>query len=348
MTFKKRINNFRRKLMRKLTQDLSTDVSVEVTVDAAEIKRILICRPNHRLGNMLLITPLVQEIMTTFPSAKIDLMVKGGAAHVIFKNYPSIGSIIQLPKKAFTQPLAYLRSWASLKKSPYDIVINAVRGSSSGRLATKYATARFRFFGYEDDSLQLTYSDYRHIAKYPVYNVRHFLKRLGLSKNEHPVAPLDIKLTDAEIVTGKKLLSELVPNTEKIIGLYTFATGDKCYPPSWWMPFFERLKSEFPDYAFMEILPVENVSQINFTAPAYYSKDVREMCGVMANLTAVIASDSGIMHLAAASQIPTIGLFSVTHPATYQPYGNNSTGIDTNQTDTQGCMAILRTILATA
>ena len=72
------------------------------------------------------------------------------------------------------------------------------------------------------------------------------------------------------------------------------------------------------------------------------------MCGLMANLTAVIASDSGIMHLAAASQIPTIGLFSVTDVATYQPYGNHSIGIDTTKTDTDGCMAILNAILEKA
>lgn len=348
MTFKKRINNFRRKLMRSLTRDIGSSQPVTGNTDNTEIKRILICRPNHRLGNMLLITPLVQEIITTFPAAKIDLMVKGGAAHVIFKNYPNINSIIQLPKKPFKEPLQYIRSWAAIKQTHYDLVINAVRGSSSGRLAAKYAHARFRFFGYENESLQQQYADYHHIAKYPVYNVRHFLKTLSLSKNEAPVAPLDIKLTEAEISTGAKLLHNLVPSAKRIIGLYTFATGDKRYPPSWWLPFYERLKNAYPEYTFIEILPVENVSQINFTAPSYYSKDVREMCGLIANLSAVIASDSGIMHLAAASQTPTIGLFSVTDVATYQPYGNNSMGIDTNKTDTDGCIAMLNKILAKA
>lgn len=334
--------------MRKLTRDIGNSVPVAGNTENVEIKRVLICRPNHRLGNMLLITPLVQEIMTTFPEAKIDLMVKGGAAHVIFKNYTNMGTIIQLPKKPFKEPLQYIRSWTAIKTTPYDIVINAVRGSSSGRLAAKYANAKFRFFGYEEESLQQQHADYHHIAKYPVYNVRHFLKTLGLSKNTNPVAPLDIKLTEAEISAGAKLLQGLVPSAKKIIGLYTYATGDKCYPPSWWLPFYERLKTEYPDYTFIEILPVENVSQINFTAPSYYSKDVREMCGVMANLTAVIASDSGIMHLAAASQIPTIGLFSVTDVNMYQPYGNNGTGIDTNKTNTDGCIVILNRILRKA
>lgn len=42
-----------------------------------KINRILISRPNHRLGNLLLLTPLVQEVANTFPDSKIDLSRKG-------------------------------------------------------------------------------------------------------------------------------------------------------------------------------------------------------------------------------------------------------------------------------
>ena len=57
---------------------------VESTKDYRnKIKRILICRPNHRLGNLLLITPLIQEISETFPDCKIDLFVKGGIAPTV-------------------------------------------------------------------------------------------------------------------------------------------------------------------------------------------------------------------------------------------------------------------------
>ena len=51
------------------------------------IKRVLITRPNHRLGNQLLLTPIVQEVIATFPNCKIDLFVKGGVAYPVFENY---------------------------------------------------------------------------------------------------------------------------------------------------------------------------------------------------------------------------------------------------------------------
>ena len=61
----------------------------------------------------------------------------------------------------------------------------------------------------------------------------------------------------------------------------------------------------------------------------------------MANCELIVAADSGMMHLASASKTPTIGLFSVTKPEVYAPYGNGSTFIDT---DNQTQMEIINAI----
>jgi len=71
------------------------------------------------------------------------------------------------------------------------------------------------------------------------------------------------------------------------------------------------------------------VSQIQFKATTFYSKDVREICSVIANTEMFIGADSGMMHLANASQVPTVGLFSATVANKYKPYGNNSIAINT-------------------
>lgn len=61
--------------------------------------KILIVRPNHRLGNLLLITPLIKEIENTFSNPSIDLFVKGNLTEIIFKNYNAVNKHIKLPKK---------------------------------------------------------------------------------------------------------------------------------------------------------------------------------------------------------------------------------------------------------
>lgn len=309
-----------------------------------EIKRVLICRPNHRLGNQLLLTPLVQEISETFPNCKIDLFVKGNLAPILFKNYEKIDRIIRLPKEHFKQPHLYIWSWLKLKNRKYDFVVNVDKNSSSGKLSTKFARGTYKIFGDGNEELPTKHKDYTHLAKYPIYNLRNCLGKTEEVKKELPV--MDLKLTSSEIEKGKKILQNLVANEQKTISLYTYATGNKRCSETWWMKFYEKLQKEFPEHNIIEILPKENVSQIDFKAIHFYSQDIREITSVIANTDIFIGTDSGMMHLASASKTPTLGLFSVTKMDKYQPYGNHSRGIHIEETDQNEMIEIVKKVLA--
>ena len=132
------VNVYRRKIMGALTENIgnshvNTAVNQETTI---EIKKILIIRPNHRLGNMLLTTPLIQEVIETFPECEIDLLAKGNLAPIVFSNYKNIKNFILLPRKPFNELIKYCTVWFKVKNRKYDLVINAVKGSSSGKLLT--------------------------------------------------------------------------------------------------------------------------------------------------------------------------------------------------------------------
>ncbi len=344
ITMLKTINRFRKIIMQGLTQNVgSNNFKDKPALNKDEVKRVLICRPNHRLGNMLLITPLVQEVERTFPNCKIDLFVKGNLGGIIFSTYASVDKIIKLPKKHFKELFKYFGGWIALKKRRYDIVINVNSTSSSGRLSTKAARGEYKFFGDIEESYIAKHSDYCHIAKYPVYNFRYYLSMLGVTERENAEMPtLDIKLSEAELTEGKKILGELIKDDRKTISIFTYATGSKCYSKSWWEDFYKTLQERYADeYNIVEILPVENVSQIDFKAPSFYSKDVREIAAVIANTAFFIGADSGMMHLASASKTPTVGLFSITKESVYTPYNDSSTSINTNILCAQRCMAVL-------
>jgi ADP-heptose:LPS heptosyltransferase len=346
MSLKKDINVLRRTLMRSLTKNVgSSQFDQNIDLTKVEFKKILISRPNPRLGNQLLITPLLQEVIATFPECEIDLFVNGGLAPIIFKNYTNVKRIIQLPRKPFKELTKYAKGWLSLKKHSYDIVINVVENSSSGRLSAQFVNSKYKFFGDDVDDIALKHKDYEHIAKYPVYNFRHYLTKLGFKENNTPVPYLDLKLSASELADGEKMLQSIVQNNKKTVCIFTFATADKCYPESWWAPFYDRLKAEYPDYNIIEVLPVENVSQIGFKAPTFYSKDVREIGALMANTEVFIGADSGIMHLASAAKVTTIGLFSRDNINMYAPYNSNSAAINTNTDSIDDYITVLDKIL---
>lgn len=348
MSFIKTVNIYRRKATESLfvkTINKSNETPNFIAKD--QVKRVLIVRPNHRLGNQLLITPLLQEVIYQFPDARIDLFLKGGVGEIIFKNYAEVNKIIALPKKHFKEIFKYLSSWFYLKKQKYDLVINLIHNSSSGNIATKIANATTKFYGNSEVSEEMQKkTDYHHIAKKPVYDFWEALKTVGIAVENNKIPKINIKLDAAELAEGKKKLNEITNNsTKEIICIFTYATLDKCYSKEWWADFYSEFKKAFDKYTIIEILPVENVSQINFEVPSFYSKDIREIAAVIANTKLFIGADSGMMHLSSATNTTTVGLFSVTNLTIYQPYFENSFGIDTNVTSTSEIIEKLKLII---
>lgn len=333
--FLRKANSHKRSLLGTLTKNLGSEVQAAPSgLDVAAIRRVLIVRPNHRLGNTLMLTPLVREINGLLPGATVDLFVKGNTAKAVFRNYENVGRLIALPKKHFSQLHSYVYRWLQLRSKSYDMVINIDPGSSSGRMATAFASGRFRINGSLPEQEAAHFPDYTHLAKKPVYNLRHFLSAAQHNAlTRYPIPLPDILLSQSELKQGRHAVKKLIRGKEQVIALFTHATDAKKHSAAFWGRVYRRMQAEFPDHAIIEVLPVENVSQLGFEAPCYYSAEIRQLASVIANCQLFVGADSGIMHLASASGIPVIGLFNVTNPQKYAPYGNGSLAFDTNRDD---------------
>ena len=327
---KRQINQIKRTSLRWLTSKLAS-VSPKKPLPAGfdyTTSRVLIVRPNHRLGNQILISPIIAELIKAMPSCKIDLLLQGNLGPVLYEHVTQTDKFITLPRKPFKELGRYFKTIWNLRAKEYDFAINAVQSSSSGRLYTVLSNARYKIIGQENDPAIInSTTDSRHIAKYQLYTMRNYFEQLQIPIETGKATPLTIFLTEQEKENGKIILDSLVPASQKTIAIYTFATGAKCLPPAWWNPFYERLKTTYPHHNILEILPAENVSQIDFRATSWYSRELREMAGVMSNCEVWIGADCGIMHLAVASEIPTLGLFSGYNYAQYAPYNEGSKAI---------------------
>ena len=333
MNPKGRINYLRRKITKFFSKifvsnKLSED---DFFQNIRDVKKILVSRPNHRLGNNLLLTPLITEISEIFPNAEIHIFTKGGLADVVFENYKNVTRLIKLPRKPFKNFIEYFSFWFSILSEKYDISVNANRVSFSGKLAIKLSRSNYKFYNIFNENSEFI-DDYSHNAKNPVYNLR-FLVKNKIDRSEIIIPKLDIKLRDYEIKNGEKLLKSMFRYQKPVISIFTFATGEKCYNKSWWKNLYEKIKVLEKNYNILEILPAENISQIDFAAKSYYSRDIREIASVMFNTKIFIGADSGMMHLAHASNVTTIGLFSITEPEFYGVYGGDNISIDTNYKD---------------
>jgi ADP-heptose:LPS heptosyltransferase len=178
----KKINLVRKAIFLKLTSSikLQSHSDINTVIIKEKIKTVLVIRPNHRLGNLLLVSALINEIENTFSNAKIDLLAKGGLAKIIYKNYDCVNNIYQLPKHPFKHPIKYLSIYFHLKSMTYDLVINAVNNSSSGRIFTKVSKSQIKITDNEvtllNNSKNSLPSDYKHIAKQQIYQLRSILE----------------------------------------------------------------------------------------------------------------------------------------------------------------------------
>ncbi|MBD8872021.1 glycosyltransferase family 9 protein [Rhodanobacter sp. DHB23] len=297
------------------------------------IFRILICRPNHRLGNTILLTPLISELERHYKGAEIDVISEGGIAKEVFASFFSVQNVYCLPKRGFKHPFPFLRLLRRVRGTQYDLVIDPCVGSGFSRALTRLLRGTYKLgFSDKPNRAGLTHAAPidvagQHMARRPVNLLRW---ALALESTQPDSAPmLDIRLTDAELANGRRAIIQLLSESRQttsppVVGVFANATGDKRYPMPWWQEFIDAFKLLCPTASILELIPMHGRSMLGAEWPAYYSSDIRRMGAVMAGVDLMITADCGVMHLAVASRTATIGMFCVTDESVYAPYGQGN------------------------
>lgn len=173
----------------------------------------------------------------------------------------------------------------------------------------------------------------QHYAQAPVH-----LLRAAFGDADTPMPTLDLRLSAEERSLGRRLIDQALedgPDAPRSgmrvlrIGLYGVATGAKQYPTRWWLTFLDGLQRELATtpHELIEILPHDGRSTLAGRMPGLLSVKLRELGAALGALDAFITADCGVMHLASAAGTRTIGLFKVTDPLRYGPYGHGSASI---------------------
>lgn len=302
------------------------------------IYRILVCRPNHRLGNTILLTPLISELERVYKGAEIDVISEGDIAREVFESFFSVKNVYGLPKRGFKHPVPFLGMLLKVRKTTYDLIVDPCVGSGFARALTKFFRGRYKL-GFSDalEGSGLTHAvpkavAMRHMAQRPVNLLRAALAPGKSGGEAYP--SLDIRLTDAERMQGRAAIRRLLSDsaqtvTPPVVGIFANATGAKRYPASWWSEFIAAFREASPLSNIIELIPMHGHSMLGGAWRGYYSSDLRRMGAVMAGMDLVISADCGVMHLAVASKVPTVGMFCVTDVDVYSPYGLGSCSMNT-------------------
>lgn len=343
----------RRRMTRSATRALlrgaRNRLQATESVPGTEIRRVLVCRPNHRLGNLLLLTPLLKELQRDLPDADIDIVLAGDDGAALFRTFRNVKHVYALSRRMVRHPLATARIAFQLRQAKYDIVIDPCEGSQSSRWLTAIARATHVIDTPGNEPTAGNHSTPRHMAQRPVYLLRQAIALNGAWPDED-YPPLDLQLSAAEHQRGEQILHVLTSagaSLPRVIGVFADARGAKRYAEAWWMRFIEGLRARVPGFTVVEIAPPDGRSRLSSRFPHFFSPDIREVAAVISRMACFISADCGVMHLGCASATPTIGLFSVTDATRYAPYGSGSRAIDTNGKSPDDVAQLAATIIQT-
>ncbi|MGH8206023.1 MAG: glycosyltransferase family 9 protein [Steroidobacteraceae bacterium] len=309
--------------------------AVKSAAEPAPVRRIAVLRPNRRIGNTLMLTPLLQELEMRFPDAQIELVTTCGAATTLLQRYPQVTAVHTI---LMERPLSALRALLALRRRSYDLAIDPVRRSRTGRGLLAWLRARDRVgfrWGVALRDRTLTHAaDPRqaplHLSQLPLFLLRSaYYPRPSVqvqvqvqvqAGDANP--PLELRLTDAERRDGERRLSGAFAadgHGAARVAIYAHATGVKSYPVEWWRQMVECLRRESPTLQLLEIVPADRRSRLDGLIPGLYTPDLRLLGATLAATSLVVIPDGGVMHLAEAAGARVLALFRTTEPAYYGP-----------------------------
>jgi len=313
--FRQKTKRFFDDMLRKLSNPSAT-----AKISKKEVKRILVIRINYRIGNMLFTTPMIRQLEAEFPNAKIDIIVGAPFTKSLFKGFSNIEYIYDFSRELLKHPLQMFSYIRQLRKNSYDVVININGGSTSDRIATMLAKAKYKVAFCSEHN----YTPANVCVKREDMHINHeALIPLELMKafNVKPdyTLTMSIELSSEELQEGKKELSQLIPQRERkrVIGIFRNARHDKLIEDSWWNELIANLQKLDENLLFVDILSPDVPKKLREDMYEYSQKDLRKLAAFMANLDAFVCGDTGPMHLASASGVATIAMFKITLPLLY-------------------------------
>ena len=311
-------------------------------INTQEVKNIVIIRPNYRIGNLIFLTPLINELHKNIPNAKIDIIVGMRLAGKILEPMPNVDQVIDIPRQLLLHPLELLNYIKQTRKKNYDVAINISGGSTSAQIVTALVKAKYKVSFYSDK----LWANFSHVQERGEKAHKHmglesleFLRFFNIPiPKENPT--LDICLTQQELKQGKEDLTNLlkvngIEGQKRVITLFRNARFDKKIGDEWWSEYVKALRVLDKNIVIVDILSPDIPKKLNEDVLEYANKDLRVLGAFFKACDLYVSADTGPMHLAAASKAKVLALFNKTDAEVYGALGKENKTIDVEKLSPQ-------------
>lgn len=307
-------------------------------IDKNKIKKILVIKFGG-IGDTLLSTPVLSNLKAYFPDAEINFLTLRHSRDILIDN-PYIS-------RAFTYDPKEDKSWCLLKNirsQKYDLVIDLF-GNPRTALITFLSGAKYRF------GFKFRGRNYAYNISVPgrggiVHNVDFNLD--SLRALEIPIVErklyLPVNVVHEEFADA--YIKENGLDKKPLIGISkTGGWESKRYKKEDYTELINRL-NEIYDVNFMLIWGTEKELEecgyikenvVKGNVHIIPLSPIRYLGALIKKCTLIIGNDSGPLHIAVATGVPTLGIYGPTNPKLAGPFGEKNLYVENDKLDCLYC-----------
>ena len=307
--------------------------------DLGDPEKIIVIRQHNQLGDLLAGIPLFRAIKEKYPKVFLTVIASPSNYQGLSKN-KFIDRLFIFDKKKLINP-SFFNELNKLLKEKYDVAIVPVTVSISftSNLLARLADAKIRI-GPETLDGKKNKSDFffdRRVnidsRKHPDQNIYErsldLVRPFGITtENYRP----EISFDDEDSKFADKFIStEVKPDEgEHLIGLHIGAGK----PQNRWSlqkfaDLMEKINKEYPSKFFItgSVSDKEEISFIKgkLKVPVAFFLDhsISQIAALISKSDLFISNDTGIMHVAGATDVAQVSIFGPTNPFAWAPLGEN-------------------------
>ncbi|MGI8842651.1 MAG: glycosyltransferase family 9 protein [Gemmatimonadaceae bacterium] len=282
-----------------------------------------------RIGDMILATPLIRAIATSYPTVTLDVLASPANASVLEGN-PHVRRVHIFQSKRKTH---YMRTLRALRRERYDAIVDdhaAVRKASLTMIFVMLATGARHRIGVAGQENEFIYTI--PVAPAPA---GHQLEMAAVIARVFGVEPdLDnwrpsIALSAGELEGGERRWREVerassIDTPRRLLMNLSAAIAKRRWPGERYVAVANAVRARHPDIAIVVIGAPAERSVVREIAAACGATPVdtpmvRDAFAMVAAADAVFTPDTSITHAAVAFEVP-VALFILTSSAAYVPW----------------------------
>jgi lipopolysaccharide heptosyltransferase II len=294
-----------------------------LNIPSEEIKKILCIKPRG-IGDIILSTIILENLRSFFPDAEIHYLTEEFAKRAV-ENNSCVSKVLTFTKSDFIISVI-----SRIRKEKYDIVFDLWSNPKTAQI-TFLSGAKYRV-GYDKRGRRYAYN---YLAK-PGSMGKH-----AAEDNLTLLDAIDVPIRSKKIIYNttkdeKSFADDFIVNirdTNKNILIGIIPSGgweSKRCDAEKWVEICNEIQKNI-SVQFIVLWGPGDESDVKFiqqnlkpTPTVSPKTSFGQLSGLIERCNLVIANDSGPMHVAAALNIPTIGILGPTNPENHRPYSSKS------------------------